>query len=459
MPICSTTIFTTALCNLNCKYCYICKDSNGGLEIIDNDLKQDFDNLSQIQQVLNYGNNIQNTLTDICIWGGEPFLHLDRFYNQIDKWFDTFPNITSFMTSTNFTLSNEINELSILLDKINELGPQKEYEFTLQISIDGYPEMNDYSRGPNVTKAILNNFNKLLLLKYNYNKIKLKVQIKPTLSRETFQFLNSKDKCEQWFKFFNDKMYLPYKEAKAPFHFSLYYFNCATPTEWTKEDGIEYAKIIKNLSLIDIQKYEGWKHFPCAVPMVDRIAQYIINGNNYEHQVCGGTCSAFHSCLVPIPHNKYTVCHRGLFDNYIEYCNTTNSRDYMNGLSKKYFAADDRNRWIYTLDEFKNINQSLSYLQTCPNQIRATDLIIFIREYARLNIIDKKYLNLENIKPTLPYFLEIPYCMQDSFIQHGSWTTTSTHEIPLLYNGAMDIIISEVEKYLQTFEREENINE
>ena len=32
------TLFTTALCNLNCGYCYICKDATGCLKQIDDDL-------------------------------------------------------------------------------------------------------------------------------------------------------------------------------------------------------------------------------------------------------------------------------------------------------------------------------------------------------------------------------------------------------------------------------------
>ena len=38
------TLFTTALCNLNCSYCYICKDSEGGLHQIDKDIENDFKN-------------------------------------------------------------------------------------------------------------------------------------------------------------------------------------------------------------------------------------------------------------------------------------------------------------------------------------------------------------------------------------------------------------------------------
>ena len=44
------TLFTTALCNLNCAYCYICKDKDGNLKQIDDDIAREFANDSYINQ-------------------------------------------------------------------------------------------------------------------------------------------------------------------------------------------------------------------------------------------------------------------------------------------------------------------------------------------------------------------------------------------------------------------------
>ena len=62
MPIRHATIFTTALCNLNCKYCYICKDTAGGLKHIDEDIIQSFENREFIKTILSFGDNIEETL-------------------------------------------------------------------------------------------------------------------------------------------------------------------------------------------------------------------------------------------------------------------------------------------------------------------------------------------------------------------------------------------------------------
>ena len=195
MSIKHATIFTTALCNLNCKYCYICKDSAGGLKYIDDDIVKSFEEKEFIQSILSFGDDVEHTLEAIGLWGGEPLLHLERFTNQIQDWFTAFPNLNTFDTSTNFALSNAVDQLEDFFSAITKYGPKNHYTILLQISIDGYPEMTDFGRGLNVTQNLLNNFYKLLALKYNKNKIELRVTLKPTLSKETFIFLDSLEKC------------------------------------------------------------------------------------------------------------------------------------------------------------------------------------------------------------------------------------------------------------------------
>lgn len=451
MAIRHATIFTTALCNLNCKYCYICKDSAGGLKYIDNDIKRSFEENEFINSILSYGEDVENTLEGIGLWGGEPLLHLERFTNQIQEWFNAFPNLRSFDTSTNFALPNAIGQLEDLFAAINKYGPNNHYVFALQISIDGYEEMTDFGRGKNVTKNLLNNFYQLLNLKYNKNKIELKVSLKPTVSKETFVFLDSVEKCQKWFDFFNNEMWIPWDSAGRPFEFSLSLFNCALPTEWSKEDGYEFAKITKNLSQVDVSSLRGWDGYYSTIPMAHRIIMAKVENHSFKNPYCGGSCGAYTSSITPIPGNKFTVCHRGLFDNYVEYCNNTNNIDYMNGLSKDYFSAKDRDQWIFTLDRLKEMSHNMTPLDTCPHQIFYTDYMVFIKEYAKAGIIDEKYLNPKEIEATLAHYLDNSFCMQDGFIQSGTWTTIATYEIPLMYNGAMDIAIQETNKYMDKF--------
>lgn len=456
------TLFTTALCNLNCGYCYICKDKAGGLQYIDKDVEDDFKNRRQIKQILDYDDSIRETLTGVTLWGGEPFLHVERFVDDIDYWFETFPNIKSLDTSTNFTIPNQVSLIENMLKQIDRLyhGEDK-FHFDLQISIDGYEEMNDAGRGKGTTQKFLKNFRDLCKMNYNYDKIYIEVHTKPTLSKETFKYLESDEGILKWFNFFEKEMNEVYHNSNAKFHYSSSLWNCAQPTEWTQEDGIRYAKIIKRIQELspEIRKNKYWSNAESFIPE----AQLALCKLSIEENLCsmdqlcncfagpctGGGCGAFTHNIVPIPKGYYTMCHRGIFDEYTDYLNNMQNKDNLNNLSEKYFKAQNVQDWILTKDQLKTLHDSMMQMYTHPNQIRYTDLVIAIREYALAGLIDKKYEDSDEIEKTLGYYLLNSYCIQDAYITNGSWTTISNLEIPLFYNGVMEIVVEEIDNVLK----------
>ena len=442
------TLFTTALCNLNCAYCYICKDKDGNLKQIDDDIAREFANDSYINQILAYGDDIQEKLDSLTLWGGEPFLHMERFTSRIDKWFEAFPNINKIDTSTNFTIPNQYKIVENLLAVIAKQPLKEPLFFDLQISIDGYEEMNDVSRGTGVTQRFLENFRGLCHINYDRSKIRLYVHTKPTLSKATFHFLDTPEQCEKWFKFFDDEMFKPYSQAGQPFEFSLSLYNLAQPTEWTKEDGIYFAQVMRSMQSVDIKKYAGWRCYTTGVPIAGAMCHVEMNQPNkrFCDKMCGGGCGAFTHSIVPIPNGMYTMCHRGLFDEYVDYCNNVSKRDELNGLSEAYFNPRNAQEWVYDLETFKKMNRAIAPLDDCPHQSIYTDWVIFIREYAKAGLIDKKWEDIKMIDKVIPYFMENSYCVQDGYIFSGSWVTVAHLEIPVLFNGAMDVALDELEK-------------
>ena len=450
------TLFTTALCNLDCKYCYICKDAAGGLKQIDKDLEDNFKSNIQIQQVLEYDKDIADNLTGITLWGGEPFLHIDRFIDNIEEYFRVFKNLNSIDTSTNFTLPNQVEKIKQLLEKIDKYyHGDTPFSFDLQISIDGYEEMNDAGRGEGVTEKFLNNFYDLLEMNYNYKKISIFCHTKPTLSKNTMHFLETEDQILKWFDFFEEKMVKPYREKRSPFQFAASLWNCAQPTEWTSEDGKRYANIAKMIVKLtpEIKKRcSHWSTLSSLVPEAEGIASRLFSKDikqlveDFQSPCRGGGCGSFVYNIVPIPNNSFTMCHRGLFDAYVDYANNFQNRKDMNSLSKEFFQAKNIKDWIYTKEELKRMEKTMFDLECHSNQIRYTDLIVSIREYAMAGIIEDKYKNIQEIDKTLGYFLLNSYCLQDSYIFTGSWTTQSMLEIPLMYNGVMDVVDQEIER-------------
>jgi MoaA/NifB/PqqE/SkfB family radical SAM enzyme len=478
MNFSNMTLFTTALCNLNCGYCYICKDAAGGLAQIDKDLEQDFANDQYIKQVLDYDPELRNTIDGITLWGGEPFLHMERFTDHIKAYFDAFPNFNKIMTSTNFTIPNQAKIIEHLLKEIGKYYNGNVYfNFDLQISIDGYPEMNDFGRGKGTTEKFLKNFRDLCDIDYDTSKIILSVHTKPTLSKETMHFLDTPEKCIKWYTFFDTELYQVQKENNAKWNYHNSVFNCASPSEWTKEDGYTYAKI--NQNILDSQKYiqetcESWRSDVTLIPLaitgltslssrssckrcgtvqVDRSLEEA--GKSYRNPKCGGGCGSFTGNIVPIPKGMFTMCHRGLFDEYVEYANNVQKQGSINGLSDKYFGAHNTKDWLYTPEEMRQAHNMMVPFETSPNQILYTDLILFVREYAKAGLIDPKYTSIAEIEKTLPAFMENSICLQDNYIMNGSWTTRNCLEIPLFYNGAMDIVVSELDRVAREYKVKE----
>lgn len=389
---------------------------------------------------------------------------MERFTDHIEDWFKAFPNLDSIDTSTNFTVPKEpeiIEELLHGIEKNYKKYKDKPFDFCLQLSIDGDEELNDAGRGKGTTQKFLNNFKDLCKIQYNPEIVHLRVHTKPTWSRNLFHYLDTEEKCFNWYKFFSEKMYDVSKSANSLWPFMPGLANIAGPTEHNKEDGIAYANIIQNIFNIEdeVQKqFPVWSEEPTIVQPASFMLRELQEcpcgsvqeqGERFAAPRCGGHCGVFTNCIVPIPHGKYTMCHRGLFDSYLEYCNNVSARNEMHDLSEKYFKSSDNAKfWIYDKQDFKTLHDTMSQFYLA-NQIQYTDLITFIREYAIAGLIDEKYKDIRNIEPTLSMQMGNSYCVQDAFIFSGSWVTMSGLDIPLLYNGVADIVLKEIEKVMR----------
>ena len=457
------TLFTTALCNLNCSYCYICKDKQGNLKLIDDELVEHWNKDIFLNQILNFDPSVKETLETIELWGGEPFLHIERFLDNSKKWLDNFPNVNKISWSTNFVVSNQVKLIEDLINNISVNYPNRNWVFECQISIDGPENMNDFGRGAKVTQTIIDNFKQLCLIKINNPNAKLKVSFKPTLSRETFLFLSTPKQVRQWFKFFSDNFFKPFKELKAPFSLFLGIFNCASPVNWTAADGKIYAKILENIASVEdeiINSYPGWDLFPTLVPdagtilenlPLDEVLKYasfddFLKHNSHEF-ICNGCCGALHYSLTLIPHNKYTICHRGIFDEYVDYCNNLINKDDFHGLANKFYSAIANGiDWIFSEEEMKKIIEVMNQIYCHQHSIWFTDIVQNMRHYALSGIIDSKYQNPDESIKVVNAILNKSVCLADNYVTTGSWITYHNLDLPLLFNGAADIAYNSASK-------------
>ena len=424
-----------------------------------------FKNGFHIKQILDVDPNIKYTLDQISLWGGEPFLGIYRFLDHIEEWFSTFENLYKIDASTNLNLPDHYERLQDLLNAMEKMYDKyskkdRKYFLQLQISIDGYKEMNDFGRGINSTKKIYENWQKILdNLKFNSDKIEIIVFTKPTFSKDSWHFVDTPDKAYRWCQSHEDNLFQPWKNSGQKFSYTNSLWNNALPTEYTKAEGIEYSKVSKAFYEISpevIHKMDGYKMYPTVLSEA-QLALGFLKDNNYNIdryqkelmcKKCGGGCGVFAFNIVPIPHNLFTMCHRGLFDAYTEYSDNFKNYENFHNLAKSWSTADTK-YWILNKEELLKMKNILSKTYEYSHQIWNTDLIQQIKYYADAGLIDKKYQDQQNIIPTLGYFLLNSTCIQDSFMFGGTWTTHSPLEIPLLYNGTMDIVIDEIHRVMR----------
>ena len=96
----TVVLYPTAVCNLNCRYCYI--DKNKALKHIDDILDESFQGDYYFDFIKDMFPNISQ-LTSMETWGGEPFLRMDRIYNTLHKVIEHYPFFNSMYSSTNFS--------------------------------------------------------------------------------------------------------------------------------------------------------------------------------------------------------------------------------------------------------------------------------------------------------------------------------------------------------------------
>lgn len=172
MLIHSLVFITTQTCNLNCKYCFLAnsKINNNEFYLLEqkkiNNSLQNKEYINNYLKALKKLNNSPLDIQSVQIWGQEPTINLELFFQNFDYLYEKFPNINKLILSTNGIQNTEkiIEAIKIMNSTVN-----KKFLFSLQFSFDGL-EYTKINRGidPNIILKNIKNFVQEL------NKIKLK---------------------------------------------------------------------------------------------------------------------------------------------------------------------------------------------------------------------------------------------------------------------------------------------
>lgn len=442
------TLYTTALCNLNCTYCYICKDNTNALKEIDNDIKEDWETGNYIKRLKeDFPPTYLKTIKRIDLWGGETLIGMDRFTNSFLDFCKVLPNFQNISFSTNLVVPNTIEILQRLLNKISE-KPDRVFYIDLQISIDGPEEINDKNRGKGVCKKVLENYNKLLELNIPEN-VDIYICTKPTLSNDTFDYFLNKENCKNFYLFFNDNFYIPFRKNKITKIKEVFCGipNYAEPYNYSVEDGVTLAVIFKNFQEVEKENDIPAFRNRSLVPYVSR--NYNPNINifaPYEYS-CGGGCGKLVHDITMITKNKYSVCHRSIFDAYIDYSNTKKNN---NGMTYDEYLL--QSRAAMTKEDFFKARKALIKSYLYPSKWTTVDIDSMILLSAKAGLILPKYLKKKNRIPVVNFMSGVSPCLDSNYRLQGSFFVQPCWWIRLLLNGAFDIMLEEIQK-LQELER------
>lgn len=445
----NTAIFyTCGTCNLSCRYCNIHKGPI--LKEIDNVLAQSFDGDYYFNKVKKYFPR-KDMLTSFETWGGEPFIHMERIHPLLHQLIDYYPYFQYGFSSTNFSYLNWTDKFFDLMDVFGEY-PYRDFHYTLQLSVDGPPEMNDLGRGQGTTERCLNNYKKLIeLLKQDRlpNNIYLHIHIKGTLDNDTMKMLDTIQKIIDYYKFFEDNFIEPIYELNNE-HITIGNDipNTAVPAPVTVEDGRFFAKLVKNCRIIEKRNTEEkiFKYYQVITPFDNNITQDILAYNYNCH-----TCGTGDSNIGFLPNNMLSTCHEGFTQIVEEYQKIASKDTHENAtITFDKFVDQQAVNLCVNEEQYETHIYKMSLYNTKGMTARLSTNTAMIIALALAGQIEQQFVDETNaLKAAIFIQGHTSYCIKDNYHKTGSYTLVPVGIYKLLLNGAMKYIQHEGELHVK----------
>lgn len=429
-------LYTTAVCNLNCRYCYI--DKNKALQHIDNILDESFQGDYYFNFIKDMFPRI-GQLTGIETWGGEPFLRMDRIYYTLHRVIEHYPFFDTMYSSTNFSFPEWTDQFFGLMDQFGKY-PERQFTYKLQLSMDGPEYINDYGRGEGTTKKCLSNYEKLLESVGNRlpPNVTLEIVFKPTLDLNSTKMLCSKEQIIGYYRYFESLIErvwaLNFSNVKA----WLPVPNTACPSPVTREDGKIFAKLCSLCRKIEKENNQkhNLKYYERITPFSGGVRQDDLT-YRYSHHTCG---TGF-STIGLLPNRMISACHNGFVDIISEYKELTTANKGTSSIDFNTFITSQPVRMTMTEEQFKEYERQMD-CYACPGtSARLANIVSVINMLAYTGQIDKKYKNQEEaLKAGIFIQGHTSYCVRDNYNTTGSITLFPLGLPKLLLNGAKEYI-------------------
>lgn len=447
----SVVVYPTALCNLKCRYCYV--DKNKYLEIADKELAKSFEGNYYIDYLNELLNNDLSNIKLLQLWGSESTLFMNRPFGFIHSLIEQAPNFNSLMLSTNLSHDKIQTAIHSLIDLFGS-HPDRNFNITLQISIDGSSESNDKSRGLGVTDAVVANFNELIKNKFymgKYTNIKLRVIIKSTIDLDSINLFTDIDFIIRHYRFFEDSFLGPWMEMtidddRFEREIPPPVGNFATPAAATQDDGKLLASICKLTREIEALNKDRniFKYYKEITFFGYKGRKGYKSINIHDYRSGGGFCGGGKITIGMLPNRTISSCHRtfvdfiGSHEEKVENKLIATATDTMFASNHLIYDNEDNfNKYCLNINNFCDFDKK--HLQPTAILVNAT---LLIRTLAMAGQIDEKYIDEKEalIAARFIAFI-ISKCPYDLFSTTGSLISIHTGVLKFYLNGAIDYML------------------
>lgn len=433
----TAVLYSTAVCNLNCTYCYINK--NQGLKAIDNVLAESFADPEYYFNFIRDYFPHRGDLLELEVWGAETFLHMERVFPTLHKLIGFYPFFRRFFASTNFSYPDWPDKVLDLLNQFSGYAPRR-FDVHLQLSLDGPEHITDQTRGRGVTRLCLQNYDRLLERADEIpENVSLFLAFKPTLSIDTMYQLDTKEEIIEYYRFFEDLIQKVVDLNRCNLNVNYPVPNVGVPVPAGKADGEYFAWLVRNCR--EIEQETPFRFYREITPFSTNVRPRDEDTYNYPCFNCGTGSKN----VGFLPNRLISSCHNGFVDVLEDYekhfqANPDSSID------AKLFQPT-HNKFTHTEAEYAAYEKQISHYNAPGSLCRMGCLAGFIRTLALAGEIEEKYATEEGAFRGAELYQSCTCnCMRDNYMVTGSTSLQPEGMIKLLLNGAVDHIIPDCRK-------------
>jgi len=427
-------IFSAAVCNLDCKYCYLPKTK--AMHLLHRQVLERVRKSLYIEDLKKaFGKNLEY----LSLWGTEPTLGLRDFRPSLPQLLNTFPKLRVFSFSSNL-MTNPKEILGFVEDLARF---ERNLKFELQVSLDGPSWITDTNRVGGASETIVKHFLELTegLNKIDLGCVEVEMHLKPTFTIWVVKKMNEDEKkIHEYYRFFKDlendfkrvnqSARVRFKNTCAP--------TMAVPGSYTSEDGKQLGLFFKKLRELG---YPNNYFF--------RFKRILDHHEELFTKPCMFTCSGGDSNSGLGVKGDFHICHRTFFLNDERYLKSVMEKrdvlenwdislmeqDKLDFICSRYVVdvkdAHQMARWNYVMRSYHDFTQ-----------LRCGYVVAMLKELAMCSQVHPRYLRDNKLRYLFAIFINSAHsCPAENLLNTSCLHFVPVSMIRLFANGAFQEIL------------------